>query len=399
MNVIKIAASAIVVFLVFSLGQRVTVTANNIPLDNNLKSIFSKYTSNKQVKTLIVTSRLTEENLLAHSQQTFDRSLNILQSVIGAMGVATAVLGFIFAVLAGLGFTEIKAFKQLKKDLENDVKLAKENAITAKEALEEVKAAANSVQPIVDSLARLKSEVEKEASSLKDILLTKSDTDNIKFALDSYGNKLAILEALGFSANSDELIAKGNNLFTKGNYDLAILVYEKILEKEPDNVLAKGNIAACKSRQGKHHEALDIIQPIIASGKAQQYHYNTLCTALINIGHFDDAINIAINAIEENKTNNKMYNLLADSFVHSKKFTEAIKYYELYLEKEKIPDKDFFYNMACAYAATDNNELALTYLKNAFEHKPELKEHALTDEDLSSICHLQEFKELINIKA
>ena len=54
----------------------------------------------------------------------------------------------------------------------------------------------------------------------------------------------------------EENIAKGNNYYSTGQYDLAERLYRDALEKDPDNRIAQHNLANALYKQKKYKEAV-----------------------------------------------------------------------------------------------------------------------------------------------
>jgi Ca-activated chloride channel homolog len=65
----------------------------------------------------------------------------------------------------------------------------------------------------------------------------------------------------------EENIAKGNNYYSTGQYDLAERLYRDALEKDPGNRIAQHNLANALYRQKKYKEAAEVLDGMIKDSK------------------------------------------------------------------------------------------------------------------------------------
>ena len=85
--------------------------------------------------------------------------------------------------------------------------------------------------------------------------------------------------ALAQPANADlaAQINAGYDLLEQGKYDQAQKVYEEILKEQPDNALALNNLAAIRCKQGKHDQALALLNRALPRAKGYKVTLNRVC--------------------------------------------------------------------------------------------------------------------------
>jgi tetratricopeptide (TPR) repeat protein len=76
----------------------------------------------------------------------------------------------------------------------------------------------------------------------------------------------------------EEWISKGNNYYSMGQYDLAEKLYRDALKKDPQNTIAKHNLANALYRQKKYKDAEEVLDGIAKDSKENivksAAHYN-----------------------------------------------------------------------------------------------------------------------------
>ena len=65
----------------------------------------------------------------------------------------------------------------------------------------------------------------------------------------------------------EEWISKGNNYYSMGQYDLAEKLYRDALKKDPQNTIAKHNLANALYRQKKYKDAEEVLDGIAKDSK------------------------------------------------------------------------------------------------------------------------------------
>lgn len=150
---------------------------------------------------------------------------------------------------------------------------------------------------------------------------------------------IGFLFNLSAQESLEDLINKGVAFHDSGNYDSAILFYQKALEIDSGSLLANYEISLSYLYQRKYEKAIEHSDFIINSGKANERY---MLTALMNKGSCLDALG---------------------------KSREAIPIFEKALE---INDENYLlhYNLALTYSNLQENQKAVESLEKAIFNNP-----------------------------
>ena len=74
-------------------------------------------------------------------------------------------------------------------------------------------------------------------------------------------------------------ITRGDAYYSQGKYDLAIIVYKKALELDPENVYALNNIGDAYYKQGKYDLAISAYKKALEMDPENVYMLNNLGNA------------------------------------------------------------------------------------------------------------------------
>ena len=195
---------------------------------------------------------LTPEDILEHAQGNLDRSISILNTVATIMGVLVAVLTIVIAIVGLCGLFEINRWRKYREEAEKSSEEAKKSAKEAKEAFDEVK-------HIIDELRKI---TEEDISNFRQRLKQfptspEALSEEQKEMMDEIKGKYELFEAFGLPLNSGDYISRGNSLYSKGKYDLALKGYEKAIELKPDYAEAWDNKGAALSKLKRYEDALE----------------------------------------------------------------------------------------------------------------------------------------------
>ncbi len=86
------------------------------------------------------------------------------------------------------------------------------------------------------------------------------------------------------------LIAEARDEFVKGNFAKAEQLYQKFLEKQPDNVVALANLGVAQFRQGKLTAAQLALEKAVKVDPTDAFTLTTLGAVMIEQGRIEDAI-------------------------------------------------------------------------------------------------------------
>ncbi|HUZ06485.1 MAG TPA: tetratricopeptide repeat protein [Candidatus Paceibacterota bacterium] len=150
---------------------------------------------------------------------------------------------------------------------------------------------------------------------------------------------------------SEKLVAEAQNYFAAKEFDKAALDYRKILQRDPDNPLALGNLAAIELEQGRLDDAEKHIKAALAQNPDDAYNLSILGYVKFRQEKFDDALDALSRAAKLDPQNPEIENYLGVTLSHKGLRTQA----ETALRKaiEINPN----------YAAAQNN-LAVIYISD-----------------------------------
>jgi len=152
-------------------------------------------------------------------------------------------------------------------------------------------------------------------------------------------------------AGSAELVAEAQNYFAAKEFDKAAADYQKILQQDPNNPLALGNLAAIELEQGRLDDAEKHIKAALAQNPDDAYNLSILGYVKFRQEKFDDAFDALGRAAKLDPQNPEIQNYLGVTLSHKGLRTQA----ETALRKAIELDPN--------YAAAHNN-LAVIYISD-----------------------------------
>ena len=150
-------------------------------------------------------------------------------------------------------------------------------------------------------------------------------------------------------AGSAELVAEAQTYFSAKQYDKAAADYQKILQRDENNSLVLGNLAAIEMEQGKLDDAEKHIKAAIAQSPDDAYNLSTLGYLKFRQEKYDEALDALSRAAKLDPQNPEIENYLGVTLSHKGLRVQA----ETALRKAIQLDPN--------YAAAHNN-LAVIYL-------------------------------------
>jgi tetratricopeptide (TPR) repeat protein len=72
-------------------------------------------------------------------------------------------------------------------------------------------------------------------------------------------------------------INAGYDLLEQGKFDQAQKIYEEILQQHPDHPIALNNLAAIRCKQGKHDQALALLNRALPKARGYKVTLNRVC--------------------------------------------------------------------------------------------------------------------------
>jgi tetratricopeptide (TPR) repeat protein len=150
-------------------------------------------------------------------------------------------------------------------------------------------------------------------------------------------------------AGSAELVAQAQNFFSARQYGRAETNYLQILQRDENNALVLGNLAAIEMEEGKLDDAEKHIRAALAQNPDDAYNLSKLGYLKFQQGKYDDALNALSRAAKLDPQNPEIENYLGVTLSHKGLRMQA----ETALRKAVQLDPD--------YAAAHNN-LAAIYI-------------------------------------
>jgi tetratricopeptide (TPR) repeat protein len=150
---------------------------------------------------------------------------------------------------------------------------------------------------------------------------------------------------------SEQLVTEAQNYFAAKEFDKAEADYLKILQQDPDNPLALGNLAAIELEQGRLDDAEKHIKAALAQNPDDSYNLSILGYVKFRQEKFDDAFDALGRAAKLDPQNPEIENYLGVTLSHKGLRTQA----ETALRKAIEIDPN--------YAAAQNN-LAVIYISD-----------------------------------
>ena len=290
-------------------------------------------------------SQNTDGDSTIEVQSNFDKSLDIFNVVATLLGVLVTILSVIITVLAviiaivgGLGFLEIRKWREIRTNIDEDVTVIKETRHKAE-----------------DYLYKLRNDTKIQISSLNE----KPSGDVMK-NLDDFASRLELLEIMGASLKYEDYFNRANDLYFKGEYELALKSMEKAIELKPDYTNAWVNKGIILGNLNQHELALKAFEKVIKLEPSNSKAWDNRSHVLHNLGRDELALTSIEKAIE--------------------------------LE---IKSANAWYNYACIYySIKGDKEKALSFLKNAIEIDASYKDKSKKDKDLENLWEDEDFKKL-----
>lgn len=168
---------------------------------------------------------------------------------------------------------------------------------------------------------------------------------------------------LVFSCSSAPTVKKGVKLYDEQKYTEAIAVFEKVLEKNPENEKASYNIAISYIQLKDDDKALIYLNRTVETNPYNYDAWYNIAIVSFQKGDYEEAILASFNSgkCESNTVKNSFAKLF-----NQQKYTEVIQVFEKVLEKDP-KNADALYNIAISYIQLKDNDKALIYLNKTVE--------------------------------
>jgi tetratricopeptide (TPR) repeat protein len=228
-------------------------------------------------------SQNTDGDSTIEVQSNFDKSLDIFNVVATLLGVLVTILSVIITVLAviiaivgGLGFLEIRKWREIRTNIDEDVTVIKETRHKAE-----------------DYLYKLRNDTKIQISSLNE-----RPSGDVMKNLDDFASRLELLEIMGASLSSEDYFSRATDFYFKGKYELALTAIEKAIELNPDNSNMWSNKGLVLSNLNRHDEALKAVENSIELDPDDSDLWYNKGIVLSNFDRDDEALKSIEKAIE-----------------------------------------------------------------------------------------------------
>lgn len=350
--------------------------------ENNTTEISKENAMNPQNASFSETpqkSEVTKEDILIEAQRNFEMSLSILNVVAALMGVVVTILAVVIAIVGGLGFFEIKWWKENRKKIEGDAAATKQ---------------------LVDHIGRLKDKAEKDINTLRSEIekipypsLSEKPSKEIIEKFDEFSHRLETLELLGISLKPEDYFNRGVDLYYKGKYGLSTKAFEKAIELDSNNPTAWFMKASVLVMLQRYEEALKAIEKAIEL-KPDEHNYFVVKASILGFDKFkrlNEAIETFDKAIELKPDDPTSWHGKGLMFKALGRFEEALEAFDKAIKLN--PD----YAEALYARATIEGEKngKLSNLKKAIKIDKSYKKKARDDKHFEKLWDDEDFKELV----
>lgn len=402
----------LLLLLLFVFTVNTSLALNNTPHNvfQPQNQLIDNYTGN--TTDLEGTSNVEQEALLQF-YNSFDRTVNMLNSVIAAMGVLVGLIGLVFTLftlIIGLftllGFSGIKSVKKIKSSMEKLFIDTKEQSEKKLEEIDtqliEVKSMCEDTDKQIKTFMKElneygKNEIDEMIKEIPNLLSDKNFSEEIIDRLDIEEKRLENMEVLGIPLETVDLLNRGVNLFIKEQYEDAISEFDKVLTQEPKNFKALSFKGLSLSNLGKFSESIEICNKVL---EVKKYYYPALIAkgySMGNLGKHEDAFKVYNTILRINSKDIHALTNMGYSLAKLGKFPQALKTLNEVLDINP-KDSNMLYMRACVYSLMKDKEHAIQDLKQSIELNPSFKERARNEEDFKNFEDLWNdvsFKETI----
>ena len=186
--------------------------------------------------------------------------------------------------------------------------------------------------------------------------------------------KLKIQKDYNVSSNqltAEDWFQKGYNSDEIGEYDNAILYYQKAIEINPDYAFAYINMGLAYGNKSNYDKAIECYQKAIEINPEYAEAYYKMGVAYVDKGNYDKAIECFQKAIEINPDDADAYYNMGIIYGWEKcSYVKAIEYFQKAIEIDP-DDARAYKNMGLAYGNKSNYDKAIECFQKAIEINPD----------------------------
>ena len=285
----------------------------------------------------------------------------------------------IAAILLGASFASAQDLASVTETFNNGaIALQADNKTEALQAFREALAGAELIGAEGEEIAaKCKSYIPVLEFSIAKEMVNNQDYDNAIAALNA---TVAIAKEYGEVETAESaadlipqvLMQKANAFLSAKDFEAAVAGYQAVLDADPTNGVAALRMGSALNSAGKKDEAIEAFKRAAANGQEKQAEKqisNIYLKAAANFLKNKDYASAVSEALKVNEygENAKAYQIAAQASQSLKKNTEAIHYFEKYLELAPNAGNatQIAYTVAALYQQQGNKAKAIEFYQKA----------------------------------
>jgi len=179
-----------------------------------------------------------------------------------------------------------------------------------------------------------------------------------------------VMEKIPPKVEQDHNLTEGVQLFQQGKYEEAIALFQKVIEKDPDNVDAHYSLALSLLRSGKQDEAIALLEKVKEMKPDMMETYLALGECYFNKGENDKAVSYFEKALEIEPNNAEVYYNLGIIHYKNDRTDDAVK--NFITSKSLDPGyAPTYYQLGLAYIKKGEMDKAIQNLEMFLEKDPD----------------------------
>jgi tetratricopeptide (TPR) repeat protein len=179
-----------------------------------------------------------------------------------------------------------------------------------------------------------------------------------------------VMEEIPPKVEQDPRLTEGVQLFQQGRFEEAMTLFQKVIEKDPDNVDAHYNLALSLLRSGKQDEAIFFLEKIKEMKPDMMEIYLALGECYFNKDENDKAVSYFEKALEIEPNNAEVYYNLGIIHYKNDRTDDAVK--NFITSKGLDPDyAPTYYQLGLAYIKNGERDKAIQNLEMFLEKDPD----------------------------
>jgi tetratricopeptide (TPR) repeat protein len=222
--------------------------------------------------------------------------------VLATIDTGTKLLAGLIALLStAVGFLlrrEVRGIEAMRERADEAVRRAEEERQKAMEARQQAEESGKAAQDQVQIIDNLRKRAEAAASAAAKVDLTTEVSAKDRGVLEDASRRADLLEDLGEELTPEVHVARGNDFYSRGDYERAINEYEQALGRDPDYADAHVNKGAALLELDRYEEVLPPCDRAIELDPADAFPYWNRACAYSRLGKRDEALDDLRKAIE-----------------------------------------------------------------------------------------------------